>query len=149
MHQVRLATTADAPTIADFNCSMALETEVLTLDFATVHAAVSCVIEDPKRGQYYVVGEVPQLAGSLLVTYEWSDWRNAWYWWIQSVYVAPLMRKHGVFRSLYGTVVAAARDAQACGVRLYMERNNEPARATYTRLGMNETHYTVFETELT
>ncbi len=145
MHQVRKASADDVETIARFNQAMALETENLRLSLPTLIAGARNVVDDRSRGQYFVVDGPDSLAGSLLITYEWSDWRNAWCWWIQSVYVSADMRKQGVFSALYAHVMAEAKRAGACGLRLYMERANERARVTYHQLGMVETHYAFFE----
>ena len=145
MHQVRQASADDVETIARFNQAMALETENLRLSLPTLVAGARNVVDDRSRGQYFVVDGPDSLAASLLITYEWSDWRNTWCWWIQSVYVSADMRRQGVFSALYAHVTAEAKRAGACGLRLYMERANERARATYHQLGMVETHYAFFE----
>jgi GNAT superfamily N-acetyltransferase len=144
--QVRKAEHRDANTLAQFNIAMAWETERTCLEPGTVTAGVRAVLDDPQRGFYLVATRDHEVVGSLLVTFEWSDWRNRRFWWIQSVYVAPTSRRQGVFRRLYDAVKTEAdADAHVCGLRLYAERANHNAHKTYTRLGMNKTGYEVFE----
>ncbi len=142
---IRRATPADATTLAAFNAAMALETEGKTLDPATVAAGVLGLFERPERGFYLVCEEAGQILGSLMITYEWSDWRDADFWWLQSVYVRPEARRQGVFARLYRAVEAQARAAGACGLRLYVEQDNERARGTYLSLGMSDGHYRMME----
>lgn len=142
---VRLARPADAPTIADYNVAMARETEHLDLDPSTVLAGVRRVIDEPSLGSYFVADIDGLVVGQLMITHEWSDWRNRDMWWIQSVYVAPEYRRHGVFRRLFEHAKAAARNAGAGVIRLYVERDNDPAQQTYRRLGMGMTNYRVME----
>jgi GNAT superfamily N-acetyltransferase len=142
---IRAATAADIDTLVDFNAAMALETEDKALDRARLRRGVAAVFEDPRRG-FYRVAELDGVAvGALLVTYEWSDWRNADWWWIQSVYVAPAQRGRGVFSGLFEQVAAEARAADACGLRLYVERDNMRAQTTYRRVRMDASHYLMFE----
>ncbi|MFI4861161.1 MAG: GNAT family N-acetyltransferase [Phycisphaerales bacterium JB063] len=143
----RLAVPEDAPTIARFNVAMALETEDKALDPDTLLAGVRAVFEDPSRGRYFVV-EHPEagVVGCLMVTYEWSDWRNGVFWWVQSVYVHPEHRRRGVFGLLYDTVRdGGSREAGVIGYRLYVEDENEPAQRTYAARGMVPAGYRVFE----
>lgn len=142
---VRPARPADAQMIADFNVAMARETESLELDPATVVAGVKQAIGDPARGLYWVATREDAVVGCLLVTREWSDWRNGELWWIQSVYVAAAHRRTGVFRRLYGQVRAEAKGAGVIGLRLYVEQENTQAQETYRNLGMSLTHYRVME----
>jgi len=143
---VREARLEDLETLARFNEAMALETEGIRLDPAVVRAGVRAVFEDPSRGRYFVAERAGQVAGSLLITYEWSDWRNANFLWIQSVYVDPAHRRRGVFTGLYRHVERLASSPGHSGLRLYMDAANEAARKTYERLGMSHRHYLVFET---
>jgi len=143
---IRDARSADVEVIALFNEAMALETEGLRLDPATIRSGVRAVIDDPSRGRYYVAELQDRVAGALLVTYEWSDWRNAMFLWLQSVYVDPAHRRRGVFSRLYAHVEALARSPGHCGLRLYMDAHNASARAAYERLGMRHENYLVFET---
>lgn len=143
---VRPASVEDVPQLVEFNCEMARETEDVRLDPAVVAAGVNALFEHPERGFYVVAGAGPRLAGSLMVTSEWSDWRNGTFWWIQSVYVRPEHRRRGVYRSLYRFLEAmAAGDRGVCGFRLYVERDNHRAQRTYSALGMSRTRYLVYE----
>ncbi|MBW7906769.1 MAG: GNAT family N-acetyltransferase [Phycisphaerae bacterium] len=152
---IRRATPADAELIAAFNQAMAAETEGRRLDGATLAAGVRAVLREPARGVYYLAERSEGLSarggavvGQLLLTYEWSDWRNGWFWWIQSVYVAPAARGGGVYRKLHEHVAALARAAgDVCGVRLYVDAGNAAAQAVYRRLGMTVTNYRLFETD--
>lgn len=147
---IRDARPDDAPAIADFNRTMARETEARELDGATVLAGVQNALENPERGFYLVADDENEApVGALLVTFEWSDWRNANFWWIQSVYVTTQWRGRGIFRALYvETKRRAQNDGNVCGLRLYVERDNHTAQAAYARLGMHETPYRVYEAEL-
>ena len=146
MLTVRRAGLADAPALIEFNCAMALETERKELLPEVIGAGVRALLANAAAG-FYVVAETEQrVAGALLITKEWSDWRNGSFWWIQSVYVRPEFRRQGVYRTLYRHVQSmAAKDPGVCGFRLYVERENARAQSTYTSLGMQETHYRVFE----
>lgn len=138
----------DAETIAGFNCAMALETEGRGLQPERALAGAQRLLRDPALGFYLVAERGGAVVGSLMVTYEWSDWRNGHFWWIQSVYVEPHARRRGVFRALYGQVQEMVRrDPAVCGLRLYVETSNERAQATYAALGMARTHYLVYEQE--
>jgi len=140
------AATEDVAAIAQFNIAMAAETEDLALDPQTVHAGVAAVVSDDRRGFYLVARSDGQAVGSLMITYEWSDWRNGNLWWIQSVYVVPSARKQGIFRLLYDNVISLAKQSgDAAGVRLYVEKDNRGAQEVYRKLGMSETAYRVFE----
>ena len=143
---VREARDGDIETLARFNEAMALETEGLRLDPATVRAGVRAVLRDPALGRYHVAERAGRVAGCLMVTYEWSDWRNALFLWIQSVYVDPAQRRGGVFTALYRHVEAIARSPGRCGLRLYMDEGNAGARKSYEALGMRHRGYLVFET---
>ena len=144
--KVRQATVAEAGRIAAFNRAMAMETESLALDEKTVAAGVVALMGHPDRG-FYLVAEVDgAVAGCLLITYEWSDWRNKMFWWIQSVYVKPEQRGHGVYSALAEKVKALAGQAgNVCGLRLYVHKANVRAQEVYRNLGMEETAYLVFE----
>jgi ribosomal protein S18 acetylase RimI-like enzyme len=143
---VRNAAEQDLPTLTDFNIAMARETENKILSPAKVKAGMGAVIGNPDHGFYLVAELDGHLAGSLLVTREWSDWRNGIFWWIQSVYVLPDFRKRGIYRALYDAVKARAKQSQeVCGLRLYVERSNRAARFVYSKLGMMETQYRVYE----
>lgn len=143
---VREATLADHATICAFNQAMAEESEGRILDEETLARGVRAVLEDPGRGRYLVAEREGQVVGQLMLTYEWSDWRNGLFWWIQSVYVAPEARRSGVYRALHERVLSLAGESgEACGVRLYVEQDNHVARATYERLGMQPARYGMYE----
>jgi ribosomal protein S18 acetylase RimI-like enzyme len=158
--RIREAAPADAAVVAAFNAAMARETEGRALDPATVLAGVAAVLGDPARG-FYLVAEVapprpgadgapipPQVVGQVLVTSEWSDWRNGWFWWIQSVYVRPDFRGRHVFTALHRGVTRRARArGDVIGLRLYVARDNAAARSVYRRLGLDETAYRLFEAD--
>ncbi|MEZ5363248.1 MAG: GNAT family N-acetyltransferase [Bryobacterales bacterium] len=140
---------ADPPTVlAAFNAAMALETEHLELDGERLRAGVAAVVADPAKGFYLVAEEEGTVVGQLLITYEWSDWRNGVFWWVQSVYVRPESRGRGVYSTLYEDAVRRAREAgDVCGLRLYVERENRRAQRTYQKLGMRPTVYEMYETD--
>ncbi len=146
--RVRLARADDARVIAEFNRAMARETEDLKLVSRTVNDGVMAVLTDPARG-FYVVGErAGRVIGMLLVTYEWSDWRNGEFWWIQSVYVVPQDRGRGIYRALYDFARSRGRErGGVCGFRLYVDRNNRLAQGVYEALGMSPSGYLLYEQE--
>ena len=130
------------------NRRLAWETEQRRLAPATVTAGVQALLNDASKGIYFVAEADGQLAGQLLITREWSDWRNGDFWWIQSVYVLEPFRSQGIFRALFEHVQALARARQdVCGLRLYVEASNARAQAAYRHLGMNKTDYEMFETD--
>jgi len=138
---IRAAERADIPFLVECNAAMASETEHKTLDRDVLTRGTQAVFDDPRRGFYLVAELEGERAGCLLITYEWSDWRNGDWWWFQSVYVAKAARRTGVFRALYADVERRARAAGAVGMRLYVERDNERAQQTYASLGMDEEPY--------
>ncbi len=147
---IRRATPDDIEVLVGFNAAMAKETEGLSLDQDTLTEGTKAVFRSPEKG-YYLVAEAGdgQVVGSLLCVEEWSDWRNETFWWIQSVYVRPDWRRQGVYRSLHNHVYEAAKATLGvCGVRLYVDRNNHNAQATYSSLGMTKSHYDLFEIDL-
>ena len=146
--QIRQAEASDAPVIAEFNLRLAVETEELRLDPDCVAAGVEALLADPAKGIYYLAEIDAAIAGQLMITYEWSDWRNGNLCWIQSVYVKMEFRRQGVFRALFKHLEELARgrkDVRA--LRLYMHTDNRTARQSYEQLGMNRTKYEVFELE--
>jgi GNAT superfamily N-acetyltransferase len=143
---IRQATLSDAPVVADFNLRLAEETEALRLDPETVRAGVTAVLSDAAKGIYFVAEREGTVVGQLMITYEWSDWRNGNLWWLQSVYVKPEFRGRGVFRALFAHLQHLARGrADVAGLRLYMHAENTRARRTYEQLGMRHSDYEVFE----
>lgn len=147
--QVRAATVDDLPSLVQFNCDMARETEGRELDPDRVLSGLAQLLHNPALGRALVITDADgTLAGCMAVTTEWSDWRNGQFWWIQSVYVVPACRRRGVFSALYGYIEAEARrDPSVCGLRLYVERDNVDAQATYLHLGMIETQYKLYEVD--
>lgn len=145
---IRLATPDDLAAISDFNQQMAAETEHRQLDLPVVRAGVLAVLQDPAKGVYYIAARAATPVGQMLVTREWSDWRNAWFWWIQSVYTLPAERGRGVYRALHAAVERDARAAaDVCGLRLYVDHENVGAQAVYEKLGMHRTNYDFFEVD--
>lgn len=160
----RRAKPADIERIAAFQQAMALETEGKTLDPETLRQGITAVFQDARKGFYIVAvasGAInggtaadaqtgdAQVVGSLLITYEWSDWRNATFWWIQSVYVHADWRRMGVYRRMYAYALAAANARKdVCGIRLYVEHANAAAQQTYANLGMRKSHYDLYEIDL-
>lgn len=139
---IRPATAADEDAIVRYNAALAWESEGKRLDEPTLRAGVRAQLADPHKGFYTVAESGGRVVGQTLVTFEWSDWRNGWYWWIQSVYVAADARRGGVFRALFEHLKAkATADPTVIGLRLYVERDNERARKTYTNLGLEEEPY--------
>jgi len=146
MVQIRLATAEDTDVICSFQIKMALETEDMQLDKEIVHSGVLNVFRDPSKGKYFVAVADQQVIASTLLTNEWSDWRNQWFLWIQSVYVLPENRGKGVFRKMYETIKEMVRaDENIAGLKLYVDSENKPAIATYKAIGMNGEHYKLFE----
>lgn len=146
--EIRDAVIDDLATIADFNAALATESEDKTLDRTVLASGVRRLLEDSARGRYFIAESNGQSVGQTLITYEWSDWRDGWLWWIQSVYVHPDFRRAGVFRRLFGHIETLARESgEVVGIRLYVERENARAQDTYRSLGMSHTGYRVMETE--
>jgi GNAT superfamily N-acetyltransferase len=145
MFTIRKAKPSDASAIIDFQLKMAWETEKLTLDKETVTSGVNAVFSDDSKGQYFVAEAGGKQIASLLITFEWSDWRNCNVWWFQSVYVIPEYRRKGVFREMYSYIKGLAEESDIAGLRLYVESRNLAARKTYESLGMSSEHYSFYE----
>ena len=144
--QIRQATPADEAVLIDYNRRLAAETEGKTLDLTTIQRGVRAMLTDPHKGLYFVAENAGAVVGQLGVTQEWSDWRNGWFWWIQSVYVRQDARRQGIFRALFQRVVEAARrDPDVIGVRLYVDEHNHTAQKTYQQLGLAKTEYWLLE----
>jgi ribosomal protein S18 acetylase RimI-like enzyme len=142
----RDAARRDVPVIVEFQRAMARETEDFELNLDICTRGVQAVFDDPSHGRYFVADDDGRVVASLLITYEWSDWRNGMVWWIQSVYVRPEVRNQRIYSSLYKHVQELAQsDASVRGIRLYVDRRNTLAQEVYRRLGMNGEHYLVFE----
>jgi ribosomal protein S18 acetylase RimI-like enzyme len=150
--EVRMASSTDLDALVNFSAAMAMETEARRLDRDRLRGGVLAVLESPAHG-FYLVGErhdagSRSMVGQLLVTYEWSDWRNANFWWIQSVYVDPAWRRQGVYRQLYSFVLESAkRRADVCGLRLYVEQDNHVAQSVYRKLELQPTKYHIWEVD--
>ena len=146
---IRPALPADASTIAEYNCLLALETEGKTLDPNTIGRGVIRALNAPNLCRYYVAVQGTQIIGQTMVTYEVSDWRDGIIWWMQSVYVHQDFRNKGVFKKLYSTIASDAKDSpDARCIRLYVEQQNSRALATYFKLGMKDAGYKVLETSV-
>ena len=144
--QIRKAAAGDAAVVAGFNAQLAFETEGRSLERAQLDDGVARVLADAARGIYWLAEVNRRVVGQLLITYEWSDWRNGWFWWIQSVYVRKEWRGRGVFQALYHFIEEQAADRpDVCGLRLYVDAHNARAKAAYEGLGMERTSYELFE----
>jgi len=142
---IREANLADAPVICEYNRRLAQESEGKTLEPAIVAKGVAAVLSDAAKGRYFVAEEHQEVVGQIMIAREWSDWRNAWMWWIESVYVRQDSRRQGVFRALYEHVYRTARaDPTVVGLRLYVEKNNQAAQQTYLSLGMSPMNFHLF-----
>ena len=142
---IRPAIQEDMERIILFNQAMARETEGRELDRRTLSKGVERLLKQPARGRYFVAERDGEIVGQLMITTEWSDWRNGEIWWLQSVYVSKRLRREGVYRRLHEYVRDLARQQKVIGLRLYVERDNEPAQETYRALGMGESSYLMFE----
>jgi ribosomal protein S18 acetylase RimI-like enzyme len=147
--RIRRATKKDAAVLAGFNRAMAFETEGRKLSPAVLSKGVRSLLQNHNDG-FYLVAEIGRkIVGSLMITYEWSDWRNGAFWWLQSVYVLPAFRRKGVYLALHETVKSMAKNGRpkVCGIRLYVDGRNASAQATYKKMGMKVTGYLIFEEE--
>lgn len=146
--KIRTATKNDLNTIVSFNLALAQESEGLTLNSRLVQRGVEAVFADPTKGFYLLATENEEIVGQLLITKEWSDWRNGYFWWIQSVYVKPEYRQRGVYRFLHQYVRRLAKEeGNVCGIRLYVEQENQAAQNVYKKVGMKPSRYRIFEEE--
>ncbi|MCP9452459.1 MAG: GNAT family N-acetyltransferase [Nitrospira sp.] len=148
--RVRGAKRADVDSLVTFSLAMAWETERRNLDEARLRRGILAVLSNPHRGSF-ILAEVMEpnrhcIVGQLMLTFEWSDWRNGVFWWVQSVYVEPAWRRRGIYRSLYQHVLGKAKsDPTVCGIRLYVARGNRIAQTVYRRVGLIKTNYIVYE----
>lgn len=138
----------DIDSIVQFQADMAMESEGCLLDREKVAKGVAAAMLDESKGMYWVAKFDGKTIGSLMITREWSDWNNEWYWWIQSVYVAPEYRRQGVYKAMYIKVKDAAKGSNVSQIRLYADRSNLSAQKVYKSLGMHESHYLMFEENL-
>ena len=138
----------DIDSIVQFQADMAMESEGSLLDREKVAKGVAAAMLDESKGMYWVAKFDGKTIGSLMITREWSDWNNEWYWWIQSVYVAPEYRRQGVYKAMYMKVKDAAKGSNVSQIRLYADRSNLSAQKVYKSLGMHESHYLMFEENL-
>jgi len=146
---IRIADAGDIDALVEFNQAMALETEGKQLDPQTLRNGVSAVFSDEKKGFYVVAEESGKVGAGLMITYEWSDWRNAWFWWIQSVYVLPQFRGTGLYGKMYEFVKEkASMNGQVCGFRLYVEKENSVAQRVYEKAGMESSYYLMYEEKI-
>lgn len=147
MLNVREAVLADIPDIVDFQIDMAFETENLALEKEVVIQGVKAVFNDSGKGSYYVAESAGIVIGSLLTTYEWSDWRNGQVLWIQSVFVKKDFRGKGAFSLLYKYIKAKVQNEKNGyrGIRLYVDKTNKSAQSVYEKLGMENHHYDTYE----
>lgn len=143
---IREATSKDIPTLLDFQLKMALETENITLEISSLSMGVHRLFKDPAKGRYYVAEENGEVVGCLMTTSEWSDWRNGTILWIQSVYVPKEHRGKGVYTAMYDFIKQmVTHDPDMTGIRLYVDKTNQPAQQVYKKLGMDGEHYATFE----
>lgn len=146
---IRVATSADADPLVEFNMAMALETESKELDANVLRSGVEAVFSDEKKGFYVVAEEGAKIIGGLMITFEWSDWRDAWFWWIQSVYILPEARGRQIYSRLYEFIKEhATQQGNVCGFRLYVESENHHAQRVYEKVGMQGSHYLMYEEKL-
>jgi ribosomal protein S18 acetylase RimI-like enzyme len=146
MIQIRLSNEYDSGVIVGFQKAMAKETEGINLDSETVKEGVLSVFRDPQKGRYFVATDDDKVVGSLMLTPEWSDWRNCWVMWIQSVYILPEYRQKGIFRKMYKYILDhEGKSRDVSGIRLYVDKTNKRAISVYEKLGMNGEHYQLFE----
>lgn len=150
--QIRRATVADVEHISVFNASLARETEARILDPKILQAGVMAILQDPYKGWYAVAehgsdSALSKVVGQILVTFEWSDWRNGNFWWLQSLYVDQEYRQQGVFHQLYDYVYgqAQSKSENVCGFRLYVEQENHQAHQVYAHIGFQKTPYQLHE----
>ena len=145
MVKIRRADAADLDVIVDFNASLATESEGIDLDRARLRSGVKNALADARRAFYLIAESAGAPIGQLMVTYEWSDWRDGEFWWLQSVYVRPEFRRRGVLKALHRGVLELAAERNVCGIRLYVERGNAAAQAAYRSFGITPTVFDMYE----
>lgn len=146
--EILIATSKHIEAITGFQVDMALESEGTKLDRERARQGVSAVIDDANKGLYLVAEHAGRAIGSLMITREWSDWNNAWYWWIQSVYVLPEFRGQGTFRAMFSKVKEMASEQQVSEIRLYVDKDNKTAQEVYAKLGLKECNYQMLSINL-
>ena len=147
--EIRIANSADAASLVEFNQAMAFETEGKKLDSEILKSGVEAVFSDESKGFYVVAESDGKIVGGLMITFEWSDWRNRWFWWIQSVYILPDFRGQSIYRLLYEFVKNKASErGDVCGFRLSVARATVNAQKVYEKMGMNSSHYLMYEESL-
>lgn len=146
--EILIATSKHIEDITGFQVDMALESEGTKLDRERVKQGVSAVIDDANKGLYLVAEHSGRTIGSLMITREWSDWNNAWYWWIQSVFVLPEFRGQGTFRAMLTKVKEMASEQQVSEIRLYVDKDNKSAQEVYAKLGLKECNYQMLSINL-
>jgi len=146
---IRMAVREDIDVLVEFNKAMAMETEGSHLDIDVLRGGVEAVFTDDRKGFYVVADEVGVIIGGLMITFEWSDWRSKWFWWIQSVYIIPKSRRKGIYNRLYEFVREKAKQSgDVCGFRLYVDKENSNAQKVYERVGMSGSHYQMYEEKI-
>ena len=144
---IRRAQKNDIPFITSFNQKMAKETENIQLDETILKNGVVSLFDQPQYG-FYCVAEVDgRIVGQLMITYEWSDWRNGLFWWIQSVYIIPDFRGKGIYKQLHSFILKESSKHSVCGIRLYVDKDNTNAKNVYKKCGMSMSHYDMFESD--
>ena len=147
-YKITIGEANDIDAIAHFQVEMAMESEGTELNLERVTHGVTMAMADESKGRYIVARIDGEAVGSLMLTREWSDWNCQWYWWIQSVFVAPQHRGKGVYKAMYATVKQMAKEQNVSQIRLYVDKTNHTAQQAYQRLGMSETHYLMYEEEI-
>ena len=146
---IRLASREDIDALVEFNQAMAFETEAKLLEIVVLRSGVEAVFNDERKGFYIVAEERGKIIGGLMITFEWSDWRSKWFWWIQSVYIIPQSRRKGIYKRLYGFVKLKAKEnGDVGGFRLYVERENLKAQQVYENVGMSGSNYLMYEEKI-
>ena len=149
MFRIRDARMEDLETIVRFNAAMAYETEGIELDRERLRRGVKAILKDPLKGRYFAAVTDQEMIGQTYITQEWSDWRDAYWWWFQSVYLLPEWRRKGVFRRFHEHIADLVKQTdQVIGLRLYVEQENAGARETYLAMGMRSSHYVMYEQDL-
>lgn len=146
MIKIEKASSRHIDDLIDFQQRLAFESENVQLNAETLRAGMSAMFADPSKGSYYVAVENEEVVGCHMITFEWSDWRNGMVWWLQSVYVKETHRKKGIFKMMYDNVISIIREnPDLIGLRLYVDKSNTRAMKVYESMGMDGSHYTVYE----